>query len=143
MTSLGGDLEVDGTVTARQATQAGQAVVLGEDMRIPTSFYEQSGPTFYSDVTASLVQNLLEEGRTFILGLDANDASMGLIQGTILCYEHEGAGPICAVDDMIISFRAEISATSFVIYDEEGNEVQSNYYNVWPVKNNIAVVVLI
>lgn len=42
MTSFGGDLEVDGTVTARQATQAGQAVVLGEDMKIPTSFYDAS-----------------------------------------------------------------------------------------------------
>lgn len=37
MTSLGGDLEVDGTVTARQATQAGQAVVLGNDLTIPSS----------------------------------------------------------------------------------------------------------
>lgn len=35
MTSLGGDLEVDGTVTARQASQPGQAVVLGNDGKVP------------------------------------------------------------------------------------------------------------
>ena len=57
MTSLGGDLEVDGTVTARQATQAGQAVVLGSDLKIPTSFYEEGG---VQKITYSSGQDFLD-----------------------------------------------------------------------------------
>ena len=57
MTSLGGDLEVDGTVTARQATQAGQAVVLGSDLKIPPSFYEGGG---VQKVTYSTGQDFLD-----------------------------------------------------------------------------------
>lgn len=37
MTSIGGNVVVDGTVTARQASQPGQAVVLGEDGKVPES----------------------------------------------------------------------------------------------------------
>lgn len=64
MTSVGGDLEVDGTVTARQATQAGQAVVLGEDMKIPTSFYEGGG---------GVQKVTYQDGQEFIDALKSTD----------------------------------------------------------------------
>ena len=39
-TTVGNGLTVDGTVKASQATQAGEAVVLGDDGKIPTSLID-------------------------------------------------------------------------------------------------------
>ena len=57
MTTIGNDLTVDGTITANQATQAGEAVVLGDDGLIPANLVASGGgkvetPYFYIDSTA-------------------------------------------------------------------------------------------
>lgn len=43
MTTIGNNLTVDGTVTASQATQAGEAVVLGSDGTVPSSLLPSTG----------------------------------------------------------------------------------------------------
>ena len=43
MTEIGAPVSVLGTVSASQAAKAGDCVVLGNDLKIPSTFYEQGG----------------------------------------------------------------------------------------------------
>lgn len=43
MTDVGHGMTVDGTISARQATKAGECVVLGDDLKIPSTMYDADG----------------------------------------------------------------------------------------------------
>lgn len=75
MTTISNDLEVDGTITASQATQAGEAVVLGEDGLVPASLVASSGaaipyfwintePTTVTGLTASKTKHSMKPSNT-------------------------------------------------------------------------------
>lgn len=61
MTTISNDLEVDGTISASQATQAGEAVVLGEDGLVPASLIASSG--------AATPYFLVKDGPIHVTGL--------------------------------------------------------------------------
>ncbi len=61
MTEIGSDVKVDGTVTARQASKAGEAVVLGSDGLIPADLLPKTSgggvPYFYVDESKRTVDS--------------------------------------------------------------------------------------
>ena len=114
MTSFGGDLEVDGNITARQATQAGQTVVLGEDMRIPTSFYEGGG---VQKVTYST-------GPDFINALKSIDGIFFYSGGW-----DEMEVKVVMLSEASLRSKGEIPVSGFIFNNETGN-----WYAVYMVK---------
>ena len=65
MTEIGYDLKVDGTVTARQASRAGEAVVLGSDGLIPANLLPATsgGAKYvYFGPTGGVVEKIAVEG---------------------------------------------------------------------------------
>ena len=53
MTDVGHGMTVDGTISARQATKAGECVVLGDDLRIPSTMYETGGEDGWETIDPS------------------------------------------------------------------------------------------
>ena len=65
MTEIGNDLTVDGTVTARQASRAGEAVVLGSDGLIPANLLPATSggaKYIYIGKTGGLAKNIAVAG---------------------------------------------------------------------------------
>lgn len=90
-TTVGNGLTVDGTVKASQATQAGEAVVLGDDGLIPANLVASGGgkvetPYFYADDGYTYFESLIPDseksttysytvGRRNTFGTDVIDGS--------------------------------------------------------------------
>lgn len=62
MTTLGNNLEVDGTITARQATKAGECVTLGEGDVIPAALMGRMSDYSLSTSDMSKVREVLKSG---------------------------------------------------------------------------------
>ncbi len=93
MTEIGNDLTVDGTVTARQASRAGEAVVLGSDGLIPADLLPATSggaKYIYIGKLGGLAQNIAVSGAVqssaksqMQVAIDRS-VSFGLIKMTII-----------------------------------------------------------
>lgn len=139
MTTIGNDLTVDGTITANQATQAGEAVVLGDDGLIPANLVASSGatipyfwintePTIVTGLTTSRTKYSKKAGITIrkVLfgytqyGYGVGTAFYGVYSNPILI---PGIGPIAAIQP--ISASISTALTSYYMYEIKMDVVQS------------------
>lgn len=148
MTTIGNDLTVDGTITASQATQAGEAVVLGDDGMIPANlvasgggkvetpyFYVDDGYTYFESLTpASSVTNMYEysikQGNTF--GVNYNDGTY-IYSSTILPKYGAVATNFC-IDAIRSSSKADfykhtldISKTQLLLNEHIRTNLRGNF----------------
>lgn len=138
-TTVGNGLTVDGTVKASQATQAGEAVVLGDDGLVPASLIASSGatipyfwintePTIVTGLTASKTKHPMKSGITIrkVLfgytqyGYGVGTAFYRVYSNPILI---PGIGPIAAIQP--ISAGIPTAPTSYYMYEIKMDVVQS------------------
>lgn len=110
MTEIGSDLTVDGTIAAKQASKAGEAVVLGSDGLIPADLLPKTSgggiPYFYTSDTRVLVTGLSSAQSSYptkkrtsivsacVFGTNYNsrDSTVPMFEAIIL----PGIGPVAA-----------------------------------------------
>lgn len=61
MTDIGHGMTVDGTISARQAAKAGECVVLGDDLKIPSTMYDAGGVGEWLPATTTDLTDYLDK----------------------------------------------------------------------------------
>lgn len=118
---FGTDVDVDGVVKAKQGTRAGEAVVLGEDGKVPAELVDVQGTDLSDYYTKEEVDAAVEASKVSV------DAGAGM-QVT----EDDGTFTVAHANAVTMGSVGSATAIPALTYDAQGHVVSAEPVEVYP-----------